>query len=314
MTLDHDDHRVLLDSLDRIIARHLPMDEQRRRDADHSPPYDLLPVLGAAGLLRLPFPEAVGGLGGDWQTVGRVQEHLGQHAWMLGSLFNRAVGFGGMSLMTYGQALPGAPAALFSCSPYSSIPAFSHFISLNRSVHVRSSTLVRNDASLAEAIWLDPESPSILVDLTNTAVLNNGYGTDCDPSGTGIVSLGYNAFDDLECGSGSDFEHTSEDDAIVVSYRLHDGATDAEACNDMDCGGRADGVRPERCGSRWRQLWRRHRCRRLRYGCRGNNGADERDRPDADERGGPGIDHWGIRFERDRRKHIHRERRCGLAA
>lgn len=67
------------------------------------------------------------------------------------------------------------------------------------SVHVRSSTLVRNDASLAEAIWLDPESPSILVDLTNTAVLDNGYGTDCDPSGTGIVSLGYNAFDDLEC-------------------------------------------------------------------------------------------------------------------
>jgi alkylation response protein AidB-like acyl-CoA dehydrogenase len=96
-----DEQEAVLDTVDRLVERHLPMAAQRRRDADHDPPYGLLPVLGEAGLLRLPFAQAHGGLGGDWGTVALVQERLGQRAWMLGSLFNRAVGFGGMSLVSY---------------------------------------------------------------------------------------------------------------------------------------------------------------------------------------------------------------------
>jgi alkylation response protein AidB-like acyl-CoA dehydrogenase len=99
----NDEQRLILDSLGRIIERSLPLHEQRRRDAAHEPPYDLLQLLGEAGVLRLPFPVEIGGLGGTWQTVALVQEYLGRHAWMLGSLFNRAVGFGGMGLMTYGS-------------------------------------------------------------------------------------------------------------------------------------------------------------------------------------------------------------------
>lgn len=96
-----DDQAAILQTVDSLIDRHLPLAEQRRRDAAGAPPYTLLPVLGEAGLLRLPFARDVGGLGGDWSTVALVQDRLGQRAWMLGSLFNRAVGFGGMGLVTY---------------------------------------------------------------------------------------------------------------------------------------------------------------------------------------------------------------------
>ncbi|MEO1226813.1 MAG: acyl-CoA dehydrogenase family protein, partial [Pseudomonadota bacterium] len=97
-----DEQRQILDSVDRFAARHLPPDEQQRRDAAHDPPYHLLPVMAEMGLLALPFPARYGGLDGDWRTVALVQERLGYRAWMAGSLMNRALGFGGMSLMTYG--------------------------------------------------------------------------------------------------------------------------------------------------------------------------------------------------------------------
>lgn len=97
-----DEQRQILDSVDRFAARHLPPEEQQRRDAAHDPPYHLLPVMAEMGLLALPFPARYGGLDGDWRTVALVQERLGYRAWMAGSLMNRALGFGGMSLMTYG--------------------------------------------------------------------------------------------------------------------------------------------------------------------------------------------------------------------
>ncbi len=94
---------AMLDVVERFVDRHLPMTDQRRRDSERDPPYELLPLLAETGLLRFPFSEDIGGLGGDWSTVSMVQEALGRRAWMLGSLFNRAIGFGGMSLMSFGS-------------------------------------------------------------------------------------------------------------------------------------------------------------------------------------------------------------------
>lgn len=98
-----DTQRLILDSVDRFMERHMPPEEARRRDEEHLPPYDLLPAMGAAGFLGLPVPEAFGGTAQNWRTVALVQERLAYHAYAVGSIFNRVVGFGAMSLLTYGS-------------------------------------------------------------------------------------------------------------------------------------------------------------------------------------------------------------------
>jgi alkylation response protein AidB-like acyl-CoA dehydrogenase len=94
-------------SIEKLVEQHLPMPAQRQRDTEADPPYALLSVLGDAGLLALPFNESASGQvqanPSDWQTVALVQHTLGRHAWMLGSLYNRAIGFGGMSVASYGS-------------------------------------------------------------------------------------------------------------------------------------------------------------------------------------------------------------------
>jgi alkylation response protein AidB-like acyl-CoA dehydrogenase len=98
-----DEQRQILDSIGRFVDRRLPKEEVRRRDAEHVPPYDLLPEMGSMGLFALPFPAEYGGLGQPWTTVALAQERLGYHAYMAASIFNRMVGFGGMSILTYGS-------------------------------------------------------------------------------------------------------------------------------------------------------------------------------------------------------------------
>lgn len=98
------EQRQILDTVEAFLQRTLPPGEIRRRDAGHVPPYDLLPEMGRAGFFSLAVPEAEGGLGADWLTVALVQERLGRHAYMVASIFNRVVGFGLMSLLTYGSA------------------------------------------------------------------------------------------------------------------------------------------------------------------------------------------------------------------
>jgi len=98
-----EEQRLILDSVDRFMARHLPPDEVRRRDRDHIPPYDLLPIMGELGLIGLAVPAEYGGLGQDWIAVALVQERLGRLGYMAASIFNRVVGFGAMSLLTFGS-------------------------------------------------------------------------------------------------------------------------------------------------------------------------------------------------------------------
>lgn len=97
-----DEQQMILDTVDRFMARHLPPELQMKLDAEHAPPYHLMPLLAETGLLAMPFPTEMGGLGGDWLTVALVQERLGFRGWIMASLYNRAIGFGGMSLLTYG--------------------------------------------------------------------------------------------------------------------------------------------------------------------------------------------------------------------
>lgn len=98
-----DEQQGFLDTVDRFMDRHLPPEEIRRRDRDHVPPYDILPAMGEAGLLALPIPAEHGGMGRDWRDVALVQLRLGARGYMAASIFNRVVGFGAMSLLTYGS-------------------------------------------------------------------------------------------------------------------------------------------------------------------------------------------------------------------
>jgi len=102
-TLGDDDIALIMETVDRLVERHIPAEELRKRDRDHIPPFDLLPALGDAGLLGLPFPEQYGGQDLPWDVVCRVEERLGYRAAMLGTLFDTTVCFGGMSLLTYGS-------------------------------------------------------------------------------------------------------------------------------------------------------------------------------------------------------------------
>ncbi|WP_168201548.1 acyl-CoA dehydrogenase family protein [Phreatobacter aquaticus] len=98
-----EDQRRIVASVDRFAERHLPPDEVRRRDREHIPPYDLLPAMGEAGFFALGVPADMGGLGLDWTHVALVQDRLGRHGYMAASIFNRVVGFGLSSVLTYGS-------------------------------------------------------------------------------------------------------------------------------------------------------------------------------------------------------------------
>jgi len=60
-----EEQEMLRESVIKLMARHAPAEAVRKWDRDRSFPEDLYQAWVAAGLLRLPFPTEVGGLGGD---------------------------------------------------------------------------------------------------------------------------------------------------------------------------------------------------------------------------------------------------------
>ncbi len=97
------EQQAMLEAVDRFLARRLPPAEVRRRDIEHVPPYDLLPELAELGVLGLVAPTQWGGLDQDWQSLSLVQERLAAHAYFVGSIVNRVVGFGLMTMLTHGS-------------------------------------------------------------------------------------------------------------------------------------------------------------------------------------------------------------------
>lgn len=96
-----EEDRMLLDAVDRMMAREFPPEAYRRADREHQTPWQLLPRMAELGLLGLPFPARFGGQERDWRSVALVNERLAYHAGIASTLFATTVSFGGMSLLTY---------------------------------------------------------------------------------------------------------------------------------------------------------------------------------------------------------------------
>jgi alkylation response protein AidB-like acyl-CoA dehydrogenase len=98
-----EEQQAMLDAVGRFLEDRLPVEEVRRRDAAHHTPYDLLPDLASLGVLGMVAPPRWGGLGLDWGSLALVQERLARHAYFVGSIVNRVVGFGLMTLLRNGS-------------------------------------------------------------------------------------------------------------------------------------------------------------------------------------------------------------------
>jgi alkylation response protein AidB-like acyl-CoA dehydrogenase len=71
-----EEQRMLQDSLRKLMARHATPDYVRRLDREQAYPYELYDAWVEAGLLRLPFPEEYGGLGGNIIDMVIIAEEL----------------------------------------------------------------------------------------------------------------------------------------------------------------------------------------------------------------------------------------------
>ena len=60
-----EEQELLRDSVRKLMARHATSEMIRTHDRDQTFPYDLYDRWIEAGLLALPFPEEIGGLGGN---------------------------------------------------------------------------------------------------------------------------------------------------------------------------------------------------------------------------------------------------------
>ncbi len=70
--------------------------------ADHTFPYEIIKQMGAMGLFALPFPEDVGGMGGDLLTLGLALEELARVDSSVAITLEAAVCLGAMPIYRYG--------------------------------------------------------------------------------------------------------------------------------------------------------------------------------------------------------------------
>jgi len=71
-----DEQNMLRDSVRKLMERHATPDYIRQLDRDQAYPYELYDAWVEAGLLRMPFPEEYGGLGGSVVDMAIIAEEL----------------------------------------------------------------------------------------------------------------------------------------------------------------------------------------------------------------------------------------------
>ena len=71
-----EEQNMLRDSVRKLMDRHAPVEKIRQWDKERVYPYELYDAWVEAGLLRMPFPEAYGGLGGNVVDMMIINEEL----------------------------------------------------------------------------------------------------------------------------------------------------------------------------------------------------------------------------------------------
>ena len=89
--------KVVADFADNVVA---PVAAQH--DRDHSFPYDVVRQMGELGLFGLPFPEEIGGMGGDYFALAIALEELGRVDQSIAITLEAGVGLGIMPIHRFG--------------------------------------------------------------------------------------------------------------------------------------------------------------------------------------------------------------------
>lgn len=99
LSSEHEEfRRVVRDFAESQIAPHVADWDHRRYF-----PAELVPRMGELGLLGLPFPESVGGTGGDFTSLCVAIEEIGRVDQSIGITLEAAVGLGINPIATYGS-------------------------------------------------------------------------------------------------------------------------------------------------------------------------------------------------------------------
>jgi len=73
-----------------------------KHDEDHTFPYEVIKQMGAMGLFALPFPEDVGGMGGDFLSLCLAIEEVSRIDQSVGVTIEASVGLGSMPIFRFG--------------------------------------------------------------------------------------------------------------------------------------------------------------------------------------------------------------------
>ncbi len=97
-----EEQELLRESVRRLMERHAPADKLRAHDRDQSFPYDVYAAWAEAGLLALPFPEEIGGLGGSVIDLAIVSFELSRVSADLAMAYGGSV-FCGLNILRKGS-------------------------------------------------------------------------------------------------------------------------------------------------------------------------------------------------------------------
>lgn len=92
-----------LQSVVREFANEVVDPVSAKHDREHSFPYEVVTQMGEMGLFGLPFPEEVGGMGGDYLSFGIALEELARVDQSVAITLEAGVGLGAMPIFHFGN-------------------------------------------------------------------------------------------------------------------------------------------------------------------------------------------------------------------